>query len=152
MALQVLDPGLCSLIVDAGRPGYRSLGVAVGGAADRTALAIGNALVGNEPDAAAVEISLAWPMLRADQEVACVVYGAPFRLHSDRQRLVAGKTFTLRPEETLHVQATVEALRAYLCVQGGIQAKIVLGSRSALEPLRAGDLLPCPTGSIAERL
>jgi len=45
----------------------------------------------------------------------------------------------------------VEALRAYLCVQGGIQAKIVLGSRSALEPLRAGDLLPCPTGSIHGR-
>jgi len=36
-------------------------------------------------------------------------------------------------------------------VRGGIQTKVVLGSRSALEPLRAGDLLPCPPGAIHAR-
>src|SRR5262249_15766139 len=65
MTLSVLEPGLCTLVVDFGRPRTRSLGVPVGGAADRSALAIGNALVGNEPDAAALEISLAGPTLQA---------------------------------------------------------------------------------------
>ncbi|MBM3981765.1 MAG: hypothetical protein FJ304_16125, partial [Planctomycetes bacterium] len=33
--------------------------------------------------------------------------------------------------------------RAYLCAAGGFAAPEVLGSRSALEPLRAGDVLTC---------
>jgi allophanate hydrolase subunit 2 len=151
MTLRVLDPGLHSLIVDFGRGSCRSLGVPVGGAADRAALAIGNALVGNRPDAAAVEVTLSGPTLQAGAELACVVYGAPFELHSDRQRLRAGKTFTLRLHETLQIGGTYEGMRAYLCVRGGLQRPLVLGSRSALEPLHAAEEIPCTPGTIHGR-
>jgi antagonist of KipI len=137
--------------VDFGRPGSRSLGVPVGGAADRASLALGNALVGNPPDAPALEISLAGPTLEADCEAAAVVFGAPFDLRSDRQRLTAGKTFTLRPGERLTIGGTGERVRAYLCVRGGFGARAVLGSRSALAPLRAGDVLDCQSGAIQAR-
>src|SRR5439155_9458880 len=79
MSLRVLDPGLYTLVVDFGRPHCRSLGVPVGGAADRTSLTLGNTLVGNPPDAAALEFSLLGPTLEADCELACVIYGAPFQ-------------------------------------------------------------------------
>ena len=151
MTLRVLDPGLYTLVVDFGRPGWRSLGVPVGGAADRASLALGNALVGNPPDAAALEISLAGPTLEASCELACVVYGAAFTLDSDRQRLTAGKTFTLRPGERLRVGATEQGMRAYFCVRGGLQTPAVLGSRSGLEPLAAGEKLPCRPGRIHAR-
>jgi biotin-dependent carboxylase-like uncharacterized protein len=151
MTLRILDPGLHSRIVDFGRPGYRSLGVAVGGAADRAALAIGNGLVGNQPDAPAVEICLGGPTLQAGGEVACVVYGAPFEMESDRQRLRCGKTFTLRPDETLRIQGTLEGMRAYLCVRGGFQERLVLGSRSALKLLCAGEELYCSESRIHGR-
>src|SRR5262249_48785677 len=95
MTLHVVEPGLYTMVVDRGRQGSRSLGVPVGGAADQAALAVGNALVGNPPDAAALEIGLAGPTLTAACELACVVHGAPFTLTSDRQPLTAGKTFTL---------------------------------------------------------
>ncbi len=75
------------------------LGVPVGGAADRFALALGNALVGNPPDTAALEISLAGPTLQADATLACVLFGAPFAMSSDRQELTAGTTFTLQSSE-----------------------------------------------------
>ena len=91
MILSVLAPGLHSLVVDSGRPGYRSLGVTVGGAADQAAFAISNALVGNPPNAAAVEIGWTGPTLQAGGEAACVVYGAAFELDSDRQRLSTAK-------------------------------------------------------------
>src|SRR3954470_2281049 len=138
MSLRVLDPGLQSLLVDFGRPAARSLGVPVGGAADRAALALGNALVGNPPDAAALEISLAGPTLQADSELACVLFGAPFEIWSDRRKLTAGKTFTLQQGEELHIGGTRAGMRAYFCVRGGCDGPLVLGSRSALEPLRAG--------------
>jgi antagonist of KipI len=137
--------------VDHGRPRCRSLGVPVGGAADRFSLAVGNALVGNPPDAAALEVSLAGPTLRASGDVACVVHGAAFDLASDRQELTAGTTFTLRDGEELRIGGAASGARAYLCVQGGLQTPLVLGSRSALEPLRAGDELPCFAGALRGR-
>jgi antagonist of KipI len=151
MTIRVLEPGLYTLLVDFGRPGYRSLGVPVGGAADRSALTLGNSLVGNPPDAAALEVSLAGPVLQTDCELACVLYGAPFQFWSDRRRLMVGKTFTLQPGEELHIGGTAAGMRAYFCVRGGLGDKLVLGSRSALEPLRAGAELPCQPGVMGAR-
>jgi antagonist of KipI len=151
MSLHVLEPGLYTLIVDQGRPKSRSLGVPVSGAADRTSLALGNALVGNPANAAALEISLAGPTLRADCDLACVVYGAPFALTCGRRSLTTGKTFTLPAGEVLRIGGTPDGMRAYLCVRGGIESPAVLGSRSALAPVRKGDDLPCRPGMIATR-
>ena len=141
--LTVSNPGVYSLLVDFGRPHSRSIGVPVGGAADRTALSIGNALLGNEPDAVALEIALAGPTLRTDAELACVVYGAPFGLTSDRQNLVACKTFTLMPGEELRIGGVPHGMRAYLCVYGGFHSPRVLDSHSALKPIRNGTVLTC---------
>ena len=73
---------------------------------------------------------------------ACVLYGAPFALATDRRPLTAGTTFTLGPGEQLRVGGTPRLVRAYLCVRGGIAGPVVLGSRSGLAPLRAGDGAP----------
>src|SRR4051812_50208738 len=96
MSLTVLDPGACSLIVDAGRPHHRSLGVPVSGAADRAAFQQGNALVGNEPNAPALEVALAGPTLRAEHDTAAVVFGAPFDVTIYDRRIASGTTFTFR--------------------------------------------------------
>jgi antagonist of KipI len=151
MSLRVLDPGLYTLVVDLGRPHHRSLGVPVGGAADRTALVLGNALVGNPPDAAGLEFSLTGPTLQAGCELAGVIYGAPFQIASNRQKVVVGKTFTLQHGEVLQVLGTNEGVRGYLCVRGGLHTKPILGSRSGLAPLRANDELVCSPGTTRAR-
>jgi biotin-dependent carboxylase-like uncharacterized protein len=125
--------------------------VSVGGAADRFALAVGNALVGNPPDAAALEISVNGPTLTSDAPLACVLHGAPFEMILGGAAWEAGKTFTLRPGEELRIGGTPRGLRAYLCVHGGLQTPIILGSRSSLEPLRAGAELLCQPGVIHVR-
>ena len=149
--LTLLSPGMYTLVVDHGRPRWRSLGVPVGGAADRFALAIGNALVGNPPDAAALEISLVGPTLQSDAPLACVLHGAPFAISSDRQTLSAGTTFTLQPGEYLRIGGTPRQMRGYFCVRGSFDVPVVLGSRSSLAPLKAGDQLGCRAGTIAGR-
>lgn len=151
MSLRVLEPGLHTLVVDYGRPGSRSLGVPVGGAADRAALALGNALVGNPANTAALEISLAGPTVQADCDLACVIYGASFELSSTRQSLTVGTTFTLHEGETLRIGGTPRGMRGYLCIRGGVQVPEILGSRSGLEPLPAGAVLPCQPGAIGPR-
>ncbi len=178
MTLKVLEPGLYTLVVDYGRPQCRSLGVPVGGAADRAALALGNALVGNPPDAPALEFSLSGPTLQSDIPLACVVFGAPFQIHCSPHRLgraefrkepgpygprlasdlegdcrpiPMGKTFALGPEEILHIAGTPVSMRAYLCVRGGLHTPRILDSYSRLERLRAGAELPCTSATIPSR-
>ena len=148
MSLVILEPGIESRIVDLGRPHSRSLGVPVGGAADRRALMLGNTLLGNPPDAAALEIALKGPRLRADADVGCVISGAPFDAYGDSDRIAPGHTFTLRAGESLQIDGAGEGARAYLCVRGGFHVPAILGSRSALEPIREGDLLACEASAI----
>ncbi|MCS6850803.1 MAG: biotin-dependent carboxyltransferase family protein [Gemmataceae bacterium] len=150
-ALRVLEPGWQSLVVDFGRPGARSLGVPVGGAADRHALVLGNALVGNPPNTTALEISLTGPHLEVLCPLAGVVYGASFALASSRQTLRLGTTFNLQPGERIRVGGVASGLRAYLCVPGGFATPLVLGSRSALTPLTAGDVLHAPPSTLPTR-
>jgi biotin-dependent carboxylase-like uncharacterized protein len=151
MTLRVLDAGLHTLLVDYGRPASRSLGVPVGGAADRISLALGNALVGNPPDAPALEMALAGPTLLAQADVGAVVFGAPFELSCGGQALNVGRTFSLRAGESLRVTGTRLGMRAYLCVAGGFTAPEILGSRSGLEPIRSGLELFCPESTLGVR-
>ncbi len=149
--IRILDPGLYTLVVDQGRLQTRSLGVSVGGPADRTSFLFGNALVGNSPSTAALEFSLAGPTIQTDCELGCVVTGAPFELHTDRKHLQVGTTFTLQPGETLYVGSTPQNIRGYLCVRGGFEVPSLLGSRSSIEPLTKGMELPCQPSNIPKR-
>ena len=63
--LHLESPGLGVSIQDRGRVGHRSIGVPVSGALDPRFLAAANALAGNPPDAAGLEVLLAGPLLRA---------------------------------------------------------------------------------------
>ena len=151
MSLRVRDAGLLSLLVDCGRAKSRHLGVPLGGAADRAALALGNALIGNAPNAVALEITLSGPTLEALQPAACVVFGAPFLSTVNGRPIAPGTTFTLEPGDRLRIGGTLSGARGYLCLAGGFDAPQVLGSRSALEPLRAGDELLCRASRIEPR-
>jgi antagonist of KipI len=151
MSLRVLAAGTHSLIVDAGRPRTRGLGVPVGGPADRVSLALGNALVGNPPLAPALEITLSGPTLAADADVGMCVFGAPFRLDRDGDPVRVGHTFTLKAGQTLHIGGTPSGSRAYVCVPGGFRAPRVLDSATAFEPLKAGDLLICESSRLPGR-
>lgn len=151
MSLRVLETGLQTLVVDFGRPSSRSLGVPVGGAADRWSLTLGNALLGNPPHAAALEICLAGPTLQAGCDLGCVVFGAPFEMFRGDERLPVGRTFTLRRGDVLRIAGTTIGMRAYLCVRGGLLEPKALGSRSAFEPVRRGQELACEPSEIAGR-
>ena len=145
MSLTVLSPGLFSLLVDPGRPTARHLGLPLGGPADRAAFALANALVRNPPGAVALELTLAGPTLRADHRTAAVVFGAAFGLTiTGRGPVAAGTTFTLEPGDVLRIGGTPTGARGYLAVGGGFDTPVILGSRSALAPVRAGDRLTCP--------
>ena len=56
--LEILRPGVQTSVQDRGRRGLRHLGIAQAGALDMPALYRANSLLGNDPDAAGLEITL----------------------------------------------------------------------------------------------
>lgn len=151
MSLRVLEPGLFSLLVDGGRAASRGYGVSVGGAADRAAFALGNALLGNAADAVALEITLAGPVLQATCPITAVVWGAPFAIRTDIGTIPVGKTFRLAEGEILHLGGAPTQARGYLCVAGGFHTTKVLGSGTALAPLRRAEVLEVGPSALRTR-
>ncbi|SNS20108.1 biotin-dependent carboxylase uncharacterized domain-containing protein [Geodermatophilus saharensis] len=142
--LTVLAPGPLTTVQDRGRPGRAGIGVGRSGAADRASAALANRLVGNDPGAAVLEVTLGGLAVRADADLLVVTTGA--RCPGSPVHAAPGP---LRAGTTLGLGTPAAGLRTYLAVRGGIAVDPVLGSRSTdvlsglgPAPLRAGDRLP----------
>ncbi|QIA27239.1 biotin-dependent carboxyltransferase family protein [Thermaerobacter sp. PB12/4term] len=153
--MEILNPGLYTTIQDLGRPGLQHLGVPVQGAADVAALILGNRLVGNEPGAAALEITLLGPSIRFHAPAAIAVTGADLGPTLDGRPLPTGQVVLVERGGVLAFRGGTRGCRAMLCVAGGIAVEPVAGSRSSDPlgrlgglpgrpglPLQAGDRLP----------
>lgn len=151
MGFLVRHPGTYSLLVDLGRPHSRSLGVLVGGAADRAAYLLGNALVGNSPGLVALEMTLLGPQLEATDTHGIVVFGAAFDVLCQGKPCPVGRTCTVQAGDVLAFRPPAQGLRAYLCVPGGFASPMILGSRSAWEALQGGQVLECPVSRLGHR-
>jgi biotin-dependent carboxylase-like uncharacterized protein len=156
--LKVLAPGLHTTVQDLGRLGWQAQGVPVSGALDAESLRLGNALVGNPPGAAALEILLAGPTIEvAADTVRVALAGIGARL----SQAPAWRSLMLRRGEILQVSLGRESVCAYLAVEGGIAVPDVLGSASTYvraglggldgRALRAGDLVPIGLPRAPER-
>jgi biotin-dependent carboxylase-like uncharacterized protein len=145
-------------VQDLGRSGYRSQGVPLGGAFDRSAHELANALLGNDPDAASVELTLLGGAFRAEVPLAIALAGAPMpivrqRPDGTRDPFEVPVALGLQPGDLLEVGGTASGVRTYLAVRGGWRTPRVLGSRSTEQVLRAGECLPAiPSRSAVRRI
>ena len=142
--LRLLSGGLHTTIQDLGRHGYQDLGVPVAGMLDPVALRLANALVGNGPAEAGLEIYALGPKLAVETEsLRLAVCGAVrMTLSRDGQRspLETGRSHLLRRGDVLVMGAVEGDTVAVLAVEGGFALEPVMGSfstytRSAIGPL-----------------
>jgi len=130
-------------IQDLGRRGYRHFGVPVSGALDTVSFRLANALVGNAPNAAALEMRLTGPRLRAPAPVRVALAHAAATIESadgSRKPLPAWHSATLAAGDILKIGA-VQGGAGYLAVAGGFDVPVVLGSRSTYARAGFGQLL-----------
>jgi len=128
--ITVLQPGMLASIQDQGRPGLRHLGVGRSGALDGLSLSIGNALVGNPPGAAGLELTLPPAQFRFESACLVALTGAHCPAQLDGSSVGAGRAIAVGAGQTLRLGEARAGARAYLCVAGGIDVAPVLGSRS----------------------
>ncbi|MCT7290256.1 biotin-dependent carboxyltransferase family protein [Rhodococcus sp. PAE-6] len=145
---EVLSGGMLTTVQDRGRPGYGSSGLTRSGAADRRAHDAANRLVGNQPDAATLEVTGGGLAVRSVGETIAAVTGARADVTVCDRPVGDWARITLRNDDVLRIGVPNEGLRIYLAVRGGIDVREVLGSRSTdilshtgPSPVRAGDSL-----------
>lgn len=148
MTLVVESPALRSLVQDLGRPGLGHLGVSPSGAFDRSALRQLNLVLGNDPDATALEVLGGGLVLRAETPAMVAVTGGAGPITVDGDPAAYGRAIPLHAGQRLALGRPATGLRAYVGVAGGFAAPPELGSRSTdtlaglgPPPLQTGDRL-----------
>lgn len=146
MEMRVLRAGIFSTVQDRGRPAFRNAGVPLSGAMDPFALRVGNLLVGNDENAAGVEVTLGGAEFLFPRGAVVAVTGASY------EGVRGWKPLALDPGQSLRLGPCLRGARGYVAVRGGISVPLVLGSRSTYQRggwgghegrrLQDGDLVP----------
>ncbi len=134
----IRQPGPLSTVQDLGRTGYQSLGFPVSGAMDTRALRIGNLLVGNPENAAAIEMTMAGMTVEFTSAAVFALTGADMMAALNGRQLPPWTAVYAHAGDTLVCGAAVSGLRTYLCVAGGIDVPEVMGSRSTNLKVKLG--------------
>jgi len=122
---------------------------------------LANAVLGNDPMAAALEVTLLGPELLADGDLVCAIAGADIDVSVAGTAVVRARPFVVPSASRLTFGARRRGARMTLAVRGGFDIPVTLGSRathlaSAMGPfggraLKAGDALPIGTAAEAVR-
>ena len=128
--------GLFTTIQDLGRYGHQRYGVSVSGAMDRTALRIGNRLVGNPDGAASLEVTLQGPELELTGNAIVAITGGDLSPTLNGHSIPMWSPVAAREGDLLRFGRRRRGCRSYVCVSGGIDVPAVFGSRST--DVRAG--------------
>ncbi len=128
--VEVLKPGVLTMVQDLGRTGFLCAGVPGGGAMDRQAARVANLLVGNPEGAALLETTMAGPDLCFPTQTLIAVCGARF------VGVPSWQPFVVEAGQIVSLTELVSGCRGYVAVAGGFVVAPVMGSASTY--LRAG--------------
>ncbi|UJP64108.1 5-oxoprolinase subunit C family protein [Mongoliitalea daihaiensis] len=151
--VEVLQAGLLCSIQDMGRKGFAFWGVPYSGAMDSFSYELANRLLGNQPDAACLEIGPAPITLKFHAPTLIVVTGSLASLSIDEKSILPYKPYAINAGAEFRVRQHKEGNWIYLAVKDGFQTPNYLHSRSwskGISPiiqLSKGDLLPFQTPS-----
>lgn len=133
--LEILECGRLNTVQDLGRFGVRRLGVGVAGPMDAVSFRLGNILVGNKDNEAGLEIQTYPFEVKFQKEGRIAVTGSSCAF-LDNIELPAFWSGFVREGQVLRVELRPPGSRSYVCVAGGVDVPVVLGSKST--QLRGG--------------
>ncbi|UNU73657.1 biotin-dependent carboxyltransferase family protein [Moraxella nasovis] len=127
-------------IQDLGRVGFLGLGIGRCGAMDSLSLRLGNALLGNDDGACAIEITQGKFVATFGCDVSFCLVGATVQATLDDQKIHTGYRYFAKHGQTLNIKGMTAGMYSYLCVQGGFDVDDELGSKSTDIKIQLGGL------------
>ncbi len=133
--LKVVEAGFFTTIQDAGRFGYRNLGVPVSGAMDAQSARIANSLLENETGDALLEITMTGPRLKFEEPTYISLSGADMSASINGEEVSNNQVYRVNSGDVLSYGKLGNGFRSYLAVKGGFKTTKVLDSRSFFKSL-----------------
>jgi urea carboxylase len=132
MGFEVLEGGVQTTVQELpGRVGYLDLGIYPGGPMDHLGFRAANLLVGNPPEAAALEVTAGGFKARFDADALVAVTGADMGATLNGAALPPWESVAVGAGDVLALQQAMHGgFRAYVAVQGAIDVPEYLGSRA----------------------
>lgn len=160
--INVLDGGFSTTVQDLGRYGHYHIGMPPAGAMDQYAHRVANYLVGNDEDAATLEITYAGPDLEFGTDAVVTVTGADMSPILNGDPMPTWTAVRVEAGDELSLEFATEGVRSYLAVAGGIDVPTIMRSRSTYtligigghegRTLEAGDELPVGSTNASNRV
>lgn len=149
----VHQPGVLTLIQDAGRYGTHNIGLTTGGPIDSLAFKWANRLCGNNLNSTLLEVSVGGLQIEARVNTKIAVTGANMLLTINGQVKELWRTHSIKIDDIIELAYTSSGLRCYLSVSGGFNVNAVFGSTATVcregigglngDKLSKGDFLLC---------
>ena len=140
MTFCVVKPGVMTLIQDLGRFGYQAQGLTTGGPMDEYAARWANGLLGNDPDAALLEVTLGNLVLTAEHDTVMVVTGADMPLKVNDIAVATWRTIAIRSGDVIALGWARSGQRCYVAVSGGLNLPKEFGSVATVVREKVGGL------------
>ncbi len=128
--LEILQAGVQTTVQDLGRLGNRHLGISQAGALDAPSLSLANFLVGNEANAAGLEVVIGPVDIRFPQSTWFAICGADFTATLNGTAIAPGWRYLAQAGAILRLRGPQRECRAYLAIAGGIIVESVLGAKA----------------------
>lgn len=128
--LKVINTGLYTTVQDFGRENYQELGVPFSGVMDRKAAAFANAILGNNPNEAVLEMAMLGAKLLFTKPTLMAISGANMSPKINNKAITTNKIIAVNSGDVLSFGKLKQGFRAYLAVFGGFKTPTVLGSKS----------------------
>ena len=131
---------------DQGRIGYANIAVPTSGAFDQKSHQLANRLIGNFPNACAIESLRGSFEFRTDSELVISATGAPTSVQVDGREHEMFRSIFVPAGSVVSVSPGSIGMRTYLAIRGGIVGNQIMGSSSYDElsqigtpPIKPGD-------------
>ncbi|OMP66235.1 5-oxoprolinase subunit C family protein [Domibacillus epiphyticus] len=153
--IKVKNPGLQTTVQDYGRIGFYEVGMPPSGAMDKYSYTASNLLVGNDENAAVLEVTYLGPVLEFQQDAVIAITGGEIPPKINGEPVSMWETLSIKAGDELSFDFVKGGARVYLAVAGGIDVPQIMDSRSTYtlcgigglegRALQAGDVLQVGT-------
>jgi antagonist of KipI len=138
MSIKIIRQGLLTTLQDAGRNGYRSIGIGSNGAMDIYAMKFANYLAGNNENKAVMEINFPAPEILFQEDAIISLTGADFTATINETAVPLWSTLFVKKDSILKFNKPNWGTKLYLAVYKGWQAQKWLNSYSTHLKVGAG--------------
>lgn len=136
MGLKIKQPGIHATIQDIGRTGAQKYGVVVGGVMDELSLRIGNILVQNNQNEAAIEIMFFGTSITFTADHVIAITGGNLHPMMNGALVPMWRPIYIKKSSTITFKGTAKGCFTYISIAGGFEIPKEMDSKSTF--IKAG--------------